>query len=96
MTPGEVRVTVARVCPAGCKEGRRQVKVIGQTRAQHRFRDGGECPTCHGRGVVWEPVSCAGCRNNTTRDGLSWCVYHEDQIASEFACSAWEPREPRS
>lgn len=111
MTPGAVRVTVARVCPAGCKEGR----VAGDPGTFVRTDQGWKlslsvCPACHGRGVVDEPVSCAGCKHyvsqlDNTPGPMSQehghCRYLEIggdslEVVGEFACSAWEPREPRS
>lgn len=86
-----VRVTVERPCPA-CQPAP-PVADVGAV--------GGRCRTCHGRGVVDEPMTCAGCRHfragNTIlahRCGLLVGIWSGDSIGvdPDFACAAWEER----
>lgn len=90
-----VRVTVARPCPACDGSGRDPVPGVITIPSEIR------CVSCHGRGVVDEPVTCAGCRHfregNTIlahRCGLLVGIWSGESIGvdPDFACAAWEAR----
>lgn len=86
---GDVRVTVARACPAGCDDG-----VIRWSEGDGLYSWTAPCSECGGTGVVWDVVTCAGCRYlRPFNETASWCGFWMSSTVGDIPCARWEAKE---